>query len=291
MGASGSAASRVSPASGTQATPTAGSMALPTSPAARRLGAPRWRDGRLLAGIVLVLASVAIGARLLSTGGSKTQLLAARAGLSAGHVLTDADLSTSAVALDARQRADYLLAAERQAVVGKTLTRPVGAGELLPAGAVVTDASTTTAEASLSVRDGRHPALDAGDRVDVYATTEAPAAVPAGAATPAGSGGATAANPAAVCTTVLVAAGLEVVSAVPTDADGAAATVILRVPPGQAGALVHAGEAGDIDLVRDPRVGPASVAGAAAPGSAAVPTSAPLQGIGPVAAGACATGK
>ena len=271
--------------------PVASSLAtaLPASPAAQRLGAPRWRDGRLLAGIVLLLASVAIGARLLSTSGAKTQLLSARSSLSAGHVLADADLATSAVTLGSGQGGTYLRAGDRSAVIGKTLTRAVGAGELLPVAAVVTDSASATAEVSLSVRDGRHPALDAGDRVDVYATTEAPAIRPTESGTAAPS--AAPANPASICTTVPVAVGLEVVSAIPTDADGAAATVILRVPPAQASALVHAGEAGDIDLVRDPRVGAAAAGTGTGAAPATVPTAAPLQAIGPVVAGACATGK
>lgn len=227
---------------------------------------------------MLLLASVAIGARLLTTSGAKSQLISARANLSAGHVLTDADLGSSAVTLGSGQGGSYLTSAARAAVIGKTLTRPVGAGELLPAAAVVNDSATTTAEVSVSVRDGRHPALDAGDRVDVYATTEAPVAKPTQApasGTP---------NPTAICTTVTVAVGLEVVAAVPTDADGAAVTVILRVPPAQAAVLVHASEAGDIDLVREPRV----TAGLTPAG---VPTAPPLQALGPVTAGACATGK
>lgn len=39
-----------------------------SSPAARRIGRPRWRDTRLLAGVLLVLLSVVLGARVVAIG-------------------------------------------------------------------------------------------------------------------------------------------------------------------------------------------------------------------------------
>lgn len=47
---------------------------VPTSPAARRLASPRWLDGRLVLGVLLVLASVLVGARLLSSADRSQQV-------------------------------------------------------------------------------------------------------------------------------------------------------------------------------------------------------------------------
>jgi hypothetical protein len=78
-------------------TPAAGSAAT-AAPPAERGPRPRWRDGRLLVGLLLVLLSVVIGARVVATADASAPWVSVRTDLPAGHVLTGADLAT----IDAR---------------------------------------------------------------------------------------------------------------------------------------------------------------------------------------------
>src|SRR5659263_396623 len=69
-------------------------VSAPPSPPASRLRAPRWLDGRLVAGIVLVLVSVVVGARLVAAAGATTRVYAAATDLALGSQLTAADVTT-----------------------------------------------------------------------------------------------------------------------------------------------------------------------------------------------------
>src|SRR5207302_728811 len=96
-----------------------------------------------------------------------TGVLAVTADLPAGHVLAAPDLAVRQVKLPGLGA--YLGADQRAAVVGQVLRRAVGAGELLPRAAVgPADAGPTAQLVALEVSDARHPALRAGDLVDVF---------------------------------------------------------------------------------------------------------------------------
>ncbi len=141
----------------------------PASPPAGRGSRPRWRDTRLVVGLLLVLLSVVVGARVVSSADASAPWVAVRTDLPAGHVLTAGDLTT----FDARFGADggrqYFRDESRSALVGRALVRPVTGGTLLPAAAVTAGGAPASRVVPVLVQAGRLPALQPGDHVDVYA--------------------------------------------------------------------------------------------------------------------------
>ena len=151
--------------------------ALPPGPAPRRVRPPRWLDLRLVLGLLLVLGSVLLGARVVGAADATVPVWAAQGDLAAGTVLTDEDLAVVDVRLDAAA-ASYLSATVRPQ--GRTLARAVGEGELLPRAAI--EASTELVQVALPVQAGWvPPGLRRGQLVDVYAVAD-PAAGAVGTA-------------------------------------------------------------------------------------------------------------
>src|SRR3954469_23985996 len=72
----------------TSAAPVGSTLA---SPPARRVNRPRWFDLRLLTGVLLVLVSVIIGARVVAASDSSEPVWAAAHDLAAGTQLTATD--------------------------------------------------------------------------------------------------------------------------------------------------------------------------------------------------------
>jgi hypothetical protein len=214
----------------------------PDSPTAGRLATPSWLDARLLLGVLLVLVSVVVGARLLAAA-DRTQLVwTAAHDLAPGSTLTAADLQTTSVRLFGT--GSRYLAAPDTGFEGYVLQRAVSRGELVPVDALQPPGVAADLRfVSVPVHPGRYPAdLGRGQRVDVWATPERDPSVPRAPGEPAGS--------------------RLVLSAVPvhTTADGGGAlsagsaerAVVLAVGPGDVGALVAAMSGGRIDLVRVP---------------------------------------
>ncbi len=166
--------------------------AAPPSPPARRLTPPRWRDSRLLVGVLLVLVSVVAGARLFATADRSHDWVAATVDLPAGHVVVAADLTTTSARLRSTTADRYFPGERRSALVGAMLARPVSAGELLSGADFVRDTVSPTRLVAIVVKDGRAPALTPGDHVDVFVLQRSGTA-PAGAAA-AGAAGAGAAQ-------------------------------------------------------------------------------------------------
>ncbi|MDT3438992.1 SAF domain-containing protein [Pseudofrankia sp. BMG5.37] len=141
---------------------------IPPSPPARRLGRRGWRDTRLLFGVLLVLVSVVIGARLFATADRTAAWVAAKTNLPAGHVVTAADLVTVRAQLDDDTAARYYPGRRSNEVIGGTLARPVGKGELLSGGDFAGPDAGATRIVPVVVKAGRVPPLTPGDHVDVY---------------------------------------------------------------------------------------------------------------------------
>ena len=213
----------------------------PASPPARRLAAPRWLDTRLVLGVLLVLVSVVVGARVLASADDAAPVWALSRDLAAGSTITAGDLERSRVRLlddDGR----YVPAPGGSAPpVGYVLERAVGAGELLPRAALRPPGEVARLrDVAVPVEEGHLPAdLRAGQLVDVYVTAgEGPGpTAPAAAAGPTG----------------LVLRAVPVAARPGDDGRGAGAEqVVLSVPEGEAQALVAALRAGAVDLVRVP---------------------------------------
>jgi hypothetical protein len=138
---------------------------VPPSPAPKRLRAPRWLDLRLVAGVVLVLAAVLLGARVVSGARQTQRMLALTRDLAAGSTVQADDLTT----VEVRLPADGVYLADEDQVVGRQLNRPLGKGELVPAAALETATGTTTISVPLQARDA--PQLRRGQRIEVWLST------------------------------------------------------------------------------------------------------------------------
>lgn len=150
------------------------------SPAPRRLRAPRWLNVRLIAGVLLVLVSVILGARVVTAADRTDKVWAAAADLAAGTVLADGDLRAVSVRLADSGQAYLLSSADP---IGRVLTSPVRSGELLPR-SVLAETSTLVDIALPIAASFVPPSLQRGQLVDVYALDATPsAAAPSGPAT------------------------------------------------------------------------------------------------------------
>jgi Flp pilus assembly protein CpaB len=142
----------------------------PSSPAATRAHRPSWRDPRLAVGIVLVCASVLLGARVLAGADDTVPVLAARAPLAAGERVDADDLQVVRLRFATEADADRYLPDDAGAVAGAVLLRPVGAGELVPRASLATGGDQGLVELPLPVDPHRVPAsVRAGAVVDVWA--------------------------------------------------------------------------------------------------------------------------
>jgi hypothetical protein len=201
-----------------------------------RLATPSWLDLRLILGVLLVLGSVVVGARVVTAADHLTPVYVARSALVPGQHLQQGDVAIGEVRFDGGAAA-YVAAGVPP--IGYVVTRYVGAGELLPADAVSADPGSLEASrfVTVPVSPGHLPAdLARGDLVDVYLTTK--------------SGLGRTPNPPR-----------RVLAAVPVDAydDGSSslsgsdvAAVVLAVPVAEVERTVAAVEGGDIDLVGVP---------------------------------------
>lgn len=137
---------------------------LPPSPRPRRIATPGWLDVRLLLGVGLVLASVLLGAKLVSSARHTAPVVAARRDLAAGTVLSADDLTVVQARLPGAGRAVY--ARGPADLVGRRLSRPVSAGELVPLTAMDTVTTRTTVTVPLDAAAA--PDLRKGQRIELW---------------------------------------------------------------------------------------------------------------------------
>lgn len=99
-----------------------------------RLRTPRWKDPRLIVGIVLVVASVLMGAGLVSRMSETTPVLIAQSAVVPGDSLESADL----VAVDLRlaDQTEHYVGTLEAIPDGAVATRTIQPGELVPMSAV-----------------------------------------------------------------------------------------------------------------------------------------------------------
>ena len=210
---------------------------IPPSPPAPRARPAGWLDPRLLLGVLLVLASIVAGSRVLASADQSQQVWVVTRDLAPGAALGDADLTAGRVRLfDAAGRYVSALAAKP---TGYVAVRGLGAGELLPVAAVARPGTEPPYRGvTVPVTRGHLPPdLRAGQQVDVYLTPDEhahPSAPPR-----------------------LVLAYLTVLDR-PSEADlaGGGASevpVLLQVRPEDVITLMAALAQGHVDLVRVPR--------------------------------------
>jgi hypothetical protein len=148
-----------------------------SGPSPRRVRAPRWLDLRLVLGVLLVLGSVLLGARVVGSADATVPVWAVTGDLAAGTELSAGDLRAVEVRLG--DAADAYLSTSTQPG-GRTLARGVRSGELLPRAAL--ERPTELVQLALPVQSGYVPPdLERGQVVDVYAVAD-PAAGATGVA-------------------------------------------------------------------------------------------------------------
>jgi hypothetical protein len=146
-------------------------------PSPRRVRPPRWLDLRLVLGVLLVLGSVLLGARVVSAADATVPVWAATSDLAPGTALTADDLVPVDVRLDDVAGA-YLSTSTRPE--GSSLARAVRKGELIPSSALEDPAELV--QVALPVQAGYvPPGLVRGKVIDVYAVAD-PAAGATGTA-------------------------------------------------------------------------------------------------------------
>lgn len=209
--------------------PGGGTGAIPPSPTASRATRAWWRDTRLITGVVLIVISMLVGARLLSGGDDTVPAWQATRDLAAGTVVGPDDVVL--VSVPSAIAGAY---AGGGAVPSVPLDRPVRAGEMLPAPvpAEAVDARWVTVPV-----EPLHAPVDLapGERVDVWTTDGT--------------------DLGAVAAPELALEGV-LVSQVQSDGVGLGGEygVVLQIAPSDAAALIAAARGGGIDLVRVPVV-------------------------------------
>lgn len=150
---------------------------------ARRFTLVRWKDPRLLIGLLLVAASVVAGARILSAGDETSAVWALRSDVRAGAAAAAGDLERVRVHLDDDNGRRYVPAEGPASdafvdTLGRHVwTHDLRAGELVSRSALTEADAASGAELPLRVETGSLPAdLGAGDSVDVWVSREGPAA-------------------------------------------------------------------------------------------------------------------
>lgn len=236
---------------------------IPASPKAARLAAPGWLDARLVLGVLLVLVSVVVGARALSTADRSQLVWAATRDLAVGSQLEDGDLKAVRVRLF--EQTDRYAGAGGAKPLGYVLRQSVGEGEFLPQRSVTTPQQDVDFRYVTVAVDAGHypPTLQAKQRVDVWVTPDrnGQAGAPAGRE---GDPPADGAEPATTDPAALELRGAQQVLAQVTVmtapassrdlvATSAAVPIVLQVRPSDVGRLVSAMALGRIDIVRVPR--------------------------------------
>ncbi|MEH3076528.1 MAG: SAF domain-containing protein [Quadrisphaera sp.] len=204
----------------------------PASPPAVRLRAPSWRDPRLVVGLLLVLASVLAGARVVSAADSTVPVWVAASTLVPGQEITAADLRAVRVHLEGGTGG--YLPADEQAPQGAVALREVTSGDLLPRSAVGSASALATRPVGLPVTGPLPSGLVAGALVDVW-VTPAPARlgttpVTAAGTSTTGAGAQDATGPHQLATSAVVH---EVVTDGGSFATGRGGTVQVDLPPAQ----------------------------------------------------------
>jgi hypothetical protein len=158
-------------------------MAVPTSttlPAehAARLRRPSWRDTRLLVGLVLVLASVALGARVIALADDTVPVYAARAALPPGTPLTSDNLIVARARITGAD--GRYLDARDPLPSGRVLLRQVGPGEIVPLSAIGSADALATRPVTVPLQGSPPAGLVTGALADVWASERAPGTGAAG---------------------------------------------------------------------------------------------------------------
>lgn len=139
-------------------------------PVATRLRRPRWRDPRLLTGVVIVALSVALGSWAFSAASRTAPVFVADGALTPGDVLTAGSLRSADVRLGAGE--GRYLPADEPLPADLVVLRVVDDGELVPLTALGADADVRSV--AVPVSSGLSDRIRAGAVVDLWFVPDAP---------------------------------------------------------------------------------------------------------------------
>ncbi|WP_454852888.1 hypothetical protein [Promicromonospora soli] len=140
------------------------------APAAARLRRPRWRDPRLLTGIVIVALSVALGSWVVSSASRTVPVFVADGALTPGEPVTADALRVADVRLGAGT--GRYLAADEPLPADLVALRVVDDGELVPLTALGADADVRSV--AVPVASGLSERIRSGAVVDLWFVPDAP---------------------------------------------------------------------------------------------------------------------
>ncbi|QNK80831.1 SAF domain-containing protein [Nakamurella sp. PAMC28650] len=140
------------------------------APVPRRSSRPRWLDVRVIGGLLLVIAAVVVGARVIGSSSHTSPVWAATRSLASGTVLTAGDLEPVDVNLGDDASRYIAAGSGTKSVVGSSLANPVGAGELVPVSAVQPAAAGRIVVIGVSP-DRMPPGVGHGSVIDLYLTS------------------------------------------------------------------------------------------------------------------------
>jgi hypothetical protein len=147
-------------------------MAELPKPTATRLKKPSWRDTRLVVGVVLVLLSMTVGAKVIAVADDTVPMYAAAVSLVPGQPVGQSDVRRVDVQLGV-DRYRYV-AADHDIAPDTFALREVRPGELLPTSALGTRAVIGLKPVSVPVDGGGAAQLAAGSVVDVWVNAKDP---------------------------------------------------------------------------------------------------------------------
>jgi hypothetical protein len=141
------------------------------SPSAARLSRARWLDTRLVLGVLLVLVSVAVGAKVVAEADDTVPVWALARDVAPQTVLTPDDLTRIDVRLG--EAGEQYVAARGAVPEGYVVTRELRRDELLPSGALARAGEASLRRVVVEVDSATTAGLDRGSVVDVYVVPEA----------------------------------------------------------------------------------------------------------------------
>jgi hypothetical protein len=140
---------------------------------ATRIAVRRWRDPRLWIGVALVVLAVLVGARVLVSAGSLTDVTVVVHDVRAGSTVGPDDLATTRVHFDDDATAVRYFGVDEAPPAGARAVRDLAAGELLGRADLETGPHDLLLQLPLGVDPAGMPAgLRPGDHVDVWAVRD-----------------------------------------------------------------------------------------------------------------------
>ena len=212
------------------------------APSATRLKSPSWLDGRLVIGVVLVLLSVVLGAKIIASSQRYDVMWAASRDIAPGTTLIKADLVQVNVRF--KDHGALYISAAGASPVGRVTVSPLASGQLIPLAAVPATPSPAVRLVTIPVARLHMPRGNDlhGVQVDLYVTAKTLS-------------GQVQAKPQLVLANVTIADTIVDSSLGSSDGSG----VVLSVPVAFVDAVVAAAQLGSVDLVRVPAAATAGV--------------------------------